>query len=292
MSQPPEEFSRVVETWRPAATSVEGRIDEWSVRAIAALLGAAAPLTGQPLPLTWHEVQLHEAPALGELGPDGHPLGGLLPPLSARQRRFGGGLVEVLAPLSVGAAATRVSRVADVRLRVGRSGWLLLVTEEHDIVSEGLLRVRDRRDIVYRAAADMRHGAAGAPADLPAGPPPGAVTMTLDPDARLLFMYSALTYNAHRIHYDPDYVRDVEGHGRLLVHGPLIATVCAEVAQRAVGELRSLEYRLVAPAFVGASVTFHAQRADDGACSVWATQDGQVCARGTARKRRQLLDRR
>jgi len=203
-----------------------------------------------------------------------------------------GGLVEVLAPLSVGAAATRVSRVADVRLRVGRSGWLLLVTEEHDIVSEGLLRVRDRRDIVYRAAADMRHGAAGAPADLPAGPPPGAVTMTLDPDARLLFMYSALTYNAHRIHYDPDYVRDVEGHGRLLVHGPLIATACAEVAQRAVGELRSLEYRLVAPAFVGASVTFHAQRADDGACSVWATQDGQVCARGTARKRRQLLDRR
>lgn len=283
MSLPPEEFSAVAATWRPAESSVEGRIDEWSTRALAALLGAPVPQAGQPLPLTWHEVQLREAPAPGQLGPDGHPLGGLLPPLSARQRRFGGGLVEVLAPLVVGAAATRVSRVADVRLREGRSGWLLLVTEEHEIVSEGVLRVRDRRDIVYRASADVRQSAAEGVVDSLAGPPAGAVSMTLDPDPRLLFMYSALTYNAHRIHYDPDYVRDVEGHGRLLVHGPLIATACAEVAQRTGGELRSLEYRLVAPAFVGSPVTFHAQRSDDGSCAVWATQDGRVCARGTAR---------
>lgn len=283
MSQPPEEFSAVAATWRPAETSVEGRIDEWSARALAALLGAAVPLAGQQLPLTWHEAQLHEAPTLAELGPDGHPIGGLLPPLSARQRRFGGGVIEVLAPLVVGATATRVSRVAQVRLREGRSGWLLLVTEEHEISSEGLLRVRDRRDIVYRAAADVRHSASGGAAESVAGPPADAVTMTLAPDPRLLFMYSALTYNAHRIHYDPDYVRDVEGHGRLLVHGPLIATACAEVAQRVVGQLQSLEYRLVAPAFAGSSVTFHAQRSDDGGCAVWATQDGRVCAHGTAR---------
>ena len=283
MSQPPEEFSAVAASWRPAEATVEGRIDEWSARALAALLGAAAPLAGQPLPLTWHEVLLHGTPAPGDLGPDGHALGGLLPPLSARQRRFGGGRVEVLAPLVVGAAATRVSRVADVRLREGRSGWLLLVTEEHEILSGGVLRVHDRRDLVYRAAADVLHSVAGATADSQAGPPVGAVTMSLEPDARLLFMYSALTYNPHRIHYDPDYVRQVEGHGRLLVHGPLIATACAEVAHRVVGQLRSLEYRLVAPAFVGVPVTFHAQRSDDGACAVWATQDGRVCARATAR---------
>ena len=283
MSQPPEEFSAVAATWRPAETSVEGRIDEWSARALAALLGAAVPLAGQPLPLTWHEVQLHEAPAPGQLGPDGHPLGGLLPPLLARQRRFGGGLVEVLAPLLVGSTATRVSRVADVRLREGGSGWLLLVTEVHEILSGGVLCVRDRRDLVYRAAVDVRRGVAGVAADSPAGPPVGAVTMSLEPDSRLLFLYSALTYNPHRIHYDPDYVRQVEGHGRLLVHGPLIATACAEVAHRVMGPLQSLEYRLVAPAFVGAPVTFHAQRSDDGACAVWATQDGRLCARGTAR---------
>lgn len=283
MSQPPEDFHAVAATWRPAETSVEGRIDEWSARALAALLGAAAPLAGQPLPLTWHEVQLHEAPAPGQLGPDGHPLGGLLPPVSARQRRFGGGLVEVLAPLVVGSTATRVSRVADVRLREGGSGWLLLVTEEHEILSGGVLCVRDRRDLVYRAATDVRRGVAGVAADSPDGPPVGAVTMSLEPDPRLLFLYSALTYNPHRIHYDPDYVRQVEGHGRLLVHGPLIATACAEVAHRVMGQLRSLEYRLVAPAFVGAPVTFHAQRSDDGACAVWATQDGRLCARGTAR---------
>jgi 3-methylfumaryl-CoA hydratase len=287
VSQPPEEFRAAAATWRPAETSVEGRIDEWSARALAALLGAAVPLAGRPLPLAWHEAQLHEAPTLAELGPDGHSLGGLLPPLSARQRRFGGGEIEVLAPLVVGATATRVSRVAQVRLRQGRSGWLLLVTEEHEISSEGSLRVRDRRDIVYRAAADVWHGtvgeAADPPAAPPAAPPAGAASMTLDPDPRLLFMYSALTYNAHRIHYDPDYVRDVEGHGRLLVHGPLTATACAEVARRVVGDLRSLTYRLVAPAFAGSSVTFHAQRSDDGGCAVWATQDGRVCAHGTAR---------
>lgn len=285
MSQPPEEFSQVVATWRPAETSVEGRIDEWAARALAALLGVAAPTVGEPLPLSWHEAQLHEAPALAELGPDGHPLGGLLPRLSARQRRFGGGRVEVLSPLLVGATATRVSRVADVRLREGRSGSLLIVTEEHEIRSGGRCCVRDRRDLVYRTAADVRRGFADA-ADSAAGSAADSaepVTMMLEPDARLLFMYSALTYNAHRIHYDPDFVREVEGHGRLLVHGPLIATACAEVARQLVGELRSLEYRLVAPAFVGASVTFHAQRSDDGACAVWATQDGRVCARGTAR---------
>ena len=283
MSEPPREFRAVAESWRPDQERVDGRIDEWSTAALAALLSVPPPSPGDPLPLGWHEVHLHDTPRLAELGPDGHRLGGLLPPLSARQRRFGGGLVEALAPLVVCAAATRVSRVADVRLREGRSGWLLLVSEEHEIASEGVLRVRDRRDIVYRASVDVRQGPGGGAVDSLAGPPVGAFSMTLDPDPRLLFMYSALTYNAHRIHYDPDYVRDVEGHGRLLVHGPLIATACAEVAQRTLGELRSLEYRLVAPAFVGSPVTFHAQGSDDGSCAVWATQDGRVCARGTAR---------
>jgi 3-methylfumaryl-CoA hydratase len=99
----------------------------------------------------------------------------------------------------------------------------------------------------------------------------------------MLFLYSALTYNAHRIHYDTDYLRSVEGHGRLLVHGPLIATVCAQVAGRLRGALSLVEYRLVAPAFVDRPVAFHAWTVDDGSCAVTAVQDQRVVARASAR---------
>jgi 3-methylfumaryl-CoA hydratase len=284
VTEPPGELRAVAESWRPDQERVDGRIDEWSTAALAALLDVPPPSPGDPLPLGWHEVHLHDTARMAELGPDGHRLGGLLPPLSARQRRFGGGVIEVLAPLPVGATARRDSRVVDVRLREGRAGWLLIVTEEHEIRSGRTVCVRDRRDLVYRVAEDVlsrRAAPAAEPRPAPAwdGPP----LLTLDPDPRMLFLYSALTYNAHRIHYDADYLRSVEGDGRLLVHGPLVATGCAQAAQQVVGVVRSLEYRLVAPAFAGRPVAFHARAADDGSCAVRVLQDGRLVARASAR---------
>lgn len=285
MTEPPGEFRAVAESWRPDQERVDGRIDEWSTAALAALLDVPAPSPGDPLPLGWHEVHLHDTPRMAALGLDGHRLGGLLPPLSARQRRFGGGVIEAVAPLPVGATARRDSRVVDVRLREGRSGWLLIVTEEHEIRSGGRICVRDRRDLVYRPAEDvLGHPPAEGPAERSSEPvPDGPPLLTLDPDPRMLFLYSALTYNAHRIHYDADYLRSVEADGRLLVHGPLVATGCALAAQQVVGVARSLEYRLVAPAFAGRPVAFHARAADQGSCAVRVLQDGRLVARASAR---------
>ncbi len=277
--QPPAEFQQVLDSWRPAAIRVSGRIDAWPTRALAALLGAPAPVTGEALPLLWHEVHLHDAPRPDDLAADGHPRAGLLPPLKERRRMFGGGKVEVLAPMLVGEEVTRDSRVVDVRLRHGRSGWLLLVTEEHDFRNDGRLLVRDRRDIVYRVPSDISGTAGGAPVVPPEDLPQGPAALELETDPRVLFMYSALTYNPHRIHYDRDFTRDVEGHPDLLVHGPLLATGCAEAARRLLGSLCVMEYRLVAPAYCGEPVRFHVREHDDGACEVSALQGRRVCAR-------------
>ena len=295
--QPPAEFARIAESWQPAATTASGRVQEWQVAAFAALIGADAPGTDEPLPLLWHETQLRDTPGLADLGPDGHPAAGLLPPLSQRRRMFGGGTVDVIEALRVGERASRVGRVVDRRLREGRAGWLLLVTEEYEWRgADGEVRVRDRRDLVYRAPSDIAAAAASGPSTAAkaaeskaaepkaAEPAPsGRWTLTMDTDERLLFMYSALTYNTHRIHYDAPYAGAEEGYPGLLVQGPLIATGCAEVARRHLGPVTSMTYRLVAPSFCGAPLTFHAAEPVDGVSEVWAVQHDKICARGTAR---------
>jgi 3-methylfumaryl-CoA hydratase len=286
MTGVPPEFRHVLDTWHPEPEVVEDELGVWPAQALAALLGAPPPSVGDPLPPLWHEVYLHRPLSLDELAPDGHPVGGaLLPPLPERRRMFGGGRVRVEAPLRVGERARRTSSVLDVRVREGRSGWLLLVTELHMLDVAGARRVREERDIVYRLPADVRAGPrspgptqAQALPDAAADPRAGSIpapapAFRLDVDERFLFLFSALTYNPHRIHYDRDHTV-AEGHRDLLVHGPLLALGAIEAARRLSAEaITALSYRLVSPAYPGTPIEFSAREAP--ATTVVGTQNGK-----------------
>jgi 3-methylfumaryl-CoA hydratase len=163
------------------------------------------------------------------LGPDGHPSrGGFLPPIDLPRRMWAGGRLQFLQPLRVGDAITRTSRIAGVDAKSGKSGALAFVTVRHEISCPRGTAIVEEHDIVYRAAAQP-----GAVAPVP---PAAAIDETFSrrivPDPVLLFRYSALTFNGHRIHYDRSYVTEVEGYPGLIVHGPLIATLLMDLLRR------------------------------------------------------------
>jgi 3-methylfumaryl-CoA hydratase len=220
--------------------------------ALVGLLGVAPPDLADGLPLGWHWLHLLERPAQCDLGIDGHPLRGAVPapPGPGRRRLWAGGSVRSLGPLRVGERATRTSRVLSSAEKTGRSGRLTLVTVGHVIEQAGEVVVEERQDILYRdgGALPLAETGAGKAEEEPVGD--GDWEVPVSPT--LLFRFSALTYNSHRIHYDRDYARDVEGYPGLVVHGPLQALVMAEAARSrgvptATGT--TLDYRLVAPLF-------------------------------------------
>lgn len=233
----------------------------WQAEALAGLLGVPAPAPGEGLPLTWHWIYLLEHPRTADLGRDGHALVGIpAPPEPGRRRMWAGGSIRSLAPLRVGRAARRRTRVLSQQDKHGRTGRLTFLAVGHEISQDGRLCVQERHDIAYRDAAPAGEAAAGRPAtvepsvDEPRTEPAPLADgeLTIDITAPLLFRYSALTYNGHRIHYDRDYARDVEGYPGLVTHGPLQACLMAEAARAArlmpTGPLR-FEYRLTSPLF-------------------------------------------
>jgi 3-methylfumaryl-CoA hydratase len=223
-----------------------GMLTTEPAEALADLLATDVP--GTQLPPLWHWVYLLERPPQAALGPDGHPTTGIpAPPGPGQRRMFAGGRVLTLAPLGVGADATRTTWVAHIAQKPGRSGPLTFVTVRNEYRQGERLAVVDEFDIVYRAP--------GAPLPLAPGslqatpwPVPREPALTLKVDETLLFRFSALTYNAHRIHYDHRWARQ-EGYGDLVVHGPLQALMMAELVRRRGGGLvgREFSYRLVAP---------------------------------------------
>ena len=216
---------------------------------LAATLGVAVP---EVLPLTWHWCLFQDWIPPGELGPDGHPRrGGFLPPIHDLPRRmWAGGEVEALGPLRPGDRVTRRSCIASATEKAGGSGRLVFVEVDHEIAGPAAPAIRERQTLVYRGA----EGAAVRDAPFAPPLPPSAAEVVLTPDPVLLFRYSALTGNGHRIHYDADYVRDQEGYPGLIVHGPLQATLLAGLAERANQgrEARRLCFRGARPAFAGA----------------------------------------
>ena len=211
--------------------------------ALAGLIGV--PMPADELPLFWHWLYLLERPAQADLGPDGHPVRGgiLVPPEPGRHRMWAGGRVRSVAPLRFGEVATRRAEILSSEDKRGRSGRLTFVTVGHQILQRDRLVIDERQDIVYRDMVSLQ-----APRDT-LDRPPEAGEWSLDVTPTLLFRFSALTYNGHRIHYDRDYARDVEGYPGLVTHGPLQALAMAEAA-RARGRRPTMsEYRLVAPLF-------------------------------------------
>jgi len=226
--------------------------------ALGALLDVPVPdLTGgEELPLLWHWLYLLERPATADLGPDGHPLRGTIPapPERGRRRMWAGGRLRRDAALRCGELATRRTTVAKSVDKQGRTGPMTFVTVLHQISQGGRVVLEEEQDIVYRAAAQAGDSAppnAGKVAEAEAVPS-GPEDWEVETPVALLFRFSALTYNGHRIHYDRDYARDVEGYPGLVVHGPLQALLMTEAVRRQGTAVRSgtrFEYRLVAPVF-------------------------------------------
>ncbi|GAB7007879.1 mesaconyl-C(4)-CoA hydratase [Nocardioides sp. AN3] len=269
------DITEVAATWEPEAVAVEGQLDADRAEVLADLLGTRAPLPGEPIRPLWHEIFLREPLRLSALGADGHPqASGLLPPIRNRRRMFGGSEARIVAPLRIGETARRTVQVADVRLKQGSHGALLIVTEEHRWRVDREDRFIERRSIIYRSDDD------GPPAVPPAPVPnhaPGAL------DERALFLFSSLTSNAHRIHYDAEYARTVEGHRGLLVHGPLTALLGAEAAFHETGrDLAAYTYRLVSPCYAHHSLTYTVTPDGADTLGVVAETDARTCLTATA----------
>lgn len=272
-----ESFAAIAERWRPGPAVTVRRLDPIPVRAFAGLLDQPADFAaGDRLPPLWHWFHFTPTAARGELGEDGHPLAGrFLPPFPDRRRMMAGGGIVLHAPLTLGEECTRESTLGPVTVKQGRSGEMLFTTVHHELRIAGRTVAEETEQVVYRRqaagdrrGADQRSGdqrAASAPADQPDGqvPPTSAVSLRCDPV--VLFRFSALTYNAHRIHYDRPYATGVEGYPQLVVHGPLLALLMLELPRRSGHEVRRFSYRLRRPLFSGSTAMVTADgSAQDG----------------------------
>jgi 3-methylfumaryl-CoA hydratase len=187
------------------------------------------PEAGDPLPPVWHWLYFLDAVPMREIGPDGHAKrGDFLPPVPLPRRMWAGGRFQFRAPLRIGDAIERTSEIVDVSLKEGRTGPLAFCTVRHTIAAGAVPCVIEEHDIVYRGAPAP--GEAPAPAQAP--PEGAAFGRTIAPDPVLLFRFSALTFNGHRIHYDHPYVTKVEGYPGLIVHGPLLAILLLDLVRR------------------------------------------------------------
>ena len=236
-------------TGGPSVIRTEVLVPE-AAEALAGLLDVDPPGAGQELPPLWHWIHLLERRPQRDLGPDGHPTTGIpAPPGPGRLRMFAGGRVAISAPLRLGEPATRTTRLVGTVDKQGRSGPMTFTTVRSDIEQNGRTVVVDEQDIVYRGAGSRLQAPPAAADDAGSGPP-ATGTLELDVDPVVLFRFSALTYNAHRIHYDAEYARD-EGYPGLVVHGPLQALLMGECLRRSGAPLVGSEfaYRLLAPTF-------------------------------------------
>lgn len=244
----------------------------------ATLAGTLAP---DPVPPGLHWSLLPDLSEPQDLGRDGHPRKGIfLPDLGLPRRMWAGGELSFAAPLRVGDTVTRDSLFADIAFKSGSSGRLGFLTMRHLWSVDGQTRITERQDIVYRE--DPKAGAAAAPAAA-AEDWPDATSWHITPDPVLLFRYSALTFNGHRIHYDQTYATGVEGYDGLVVHGPLQALWMLHLATTVLGGLpASFRYRGLSPLICGTAVAIEAREATVGLSLRIRRPDGVVTMQATA----------
>ena len=257
-----------------------GRSEEWfdvlepaRSNALLAALGDARCLkAGDALPPLHHWLYFWNVVTPEGLGEDGHPAkGGFLPPVPLPRRMWAGGRLTFERPLLLGERISRLSTIRSVTAKSGKSGDLIFVTVDPRISGESGLAVIEEQDLVYKG--ETTPGSIQPP---PAyGPAPVAPWQrAVVPDTVMLFRYSALTMNGHRIHYDLPYARDVEAYPALVVHGPLQATLLADLATKSLGKpLASFSFRGQVPAFVGTRLDVCGEPTDDGG-SLWTEQSG------------------
>ena len=263
-----------LQAWIGRSETVRDQIGATPVNALNATLDhPTMPVeAGAPLPPLWHWLYFLPLHRQSEIGPDGHARrGGFLPPVPLPRRMWAGRQFEFRAPVRVGDAVERTSTIADVSVKEGRTGKLVFVKVRHDLRCNGSAEpaIVEFHDIVYREAKR--------PGDVE--PPPQAAEVgarwqrEIVPDDVLLFRYSALTFNGHRIHYDRKYVTEVEGYPGLIVHGPLIATLLMDLVRRNApdADIATFRFKAVRPTFDLNPFRVNGQlQADGSTVKLWA----------------------
>jgi 3-methylfumaryl-CoA hydratase len=227
--------------WAGRERTVHDALCTFHAQALATALDHTdVPVAGDPLAPGWQWLYFLDTPRASATGQDGHPVvGGFLPPVALPRRMWAAGSMDILQPLKLGAAATRSSVIKSVDAKTGKTGILAFVTLDHQIFQDGQLCIREEQSLVYREMPT-------APAALPSGEPAPAEadwSRIVRPDPILLFRYSALTYNGHRIHYDRPYAVNQELYPGLIVHGPLLATLLLDLAQTKISGARIAAFR-------------------------------------------------
>ena len=278
-----EDFDRLNE-WIGRKESREDVAAAWPVEAMTATFDRRdrAPRPGDAIPPGWHWLYFLEAKPASELAADGHPRrGGFLPPVPLPRRMWAGGRLEFTRPLRVADALRRDSEIIAVEPKHGKSGSLVFVTVRHTVHAAGEVAVIEEHDIVYREAAR--------PTDPPPQPKAAPASATwrreITPDPVLLFRFSALTFNGHRIHYDLDYVRNEERYPGLIVHGPMQTLLLLDLCRRSeTRPVRKLDYRALHPVFHSERMTINGNPASDRSkAELWtANGAGSYAMTGTA----------
>jgi 3-methylfumaryl-CoA hydratase len=304
-------------SWIGRAEVSRDRVTPAPIAALSATLDRddPPPREGDPLPALWHWLYFLPHYRQSDVGPDGHAKrGGFLPPVPLPRRMWGGGRLQFTRALRVGEAIERESTIVDVVRKDGRSGPLVFVVVRHTIRGESGPAIVEEHDIVYRGEADGNRGDVGQPRSVadgprrssprapksdsdpqvqaakfesdPRNPADAAWSREIHPDPVLLFRYSALTFNAHRIHYDRRYVMETEGYPGLVVHGPLIATLLVDLLrrERPGAQMSGFSFRAVSPLFDIAPFFVRGTPADDGkSIRLWAANcDGGLAMDATA----------
>jgi len=284
MQSPDAEYTR----WIGRTETIADSLSAAQACAAAAMfdLDESPYRNGQALPPLWQWFYFLARVPQASLAPDGHPpRGGFLPPIPYPRRMFAGARLTFHRPLVIGEPASREGEIRDVSLKSGRSGSLAFVRVGYRYVQHGALCIEEEQDIVYREAS----APVPAPPEVePPAVPAGARVRTLHADSRLLFRFSALTFNAHRIHYDREYARTEEGYPGLIVHGPLIAMLLLahasgdEGAAPAAAPVRAFSFRSERPVFDLAPFRIVAVRDGDAVTLEAQGPDGLVAQRATA----------
>jgi len=271
--------------WIGRTQSVEDLAAPFPVRALAATLdeGDPDPRIGDPLPPLWHWLYFLEIAPQSKIGPDGHAeRGDFLPPVPLPRRMWAGSRFTFDGePVRVGETIERRSTIKSVEPKTGSTGAMVFVTVQHTILGPRGVSLVEEHDIVYREAAK--------PGEKPKPPKPAPTDPTwrkaIQADPVLLFRFSALTFNGHRIHYDQPYVTGTEGYPGLIVHGPLMGLLQMELARRSnpARIARRFEFRALSPVFAGGAFSVQARREEDGSVTTWvADQNGGLTQQGGA----------
>jgi 3-methylfumaryl-CoA hydratase len=261
-----------IEEWLGRSRRDEDEVTLGAVARLAATLDRdpSGFRHGSPIPESWYAILFGPLARQSTLGPDGHPeTGDFLPPMHGMRRMFAGRRVTFHRPLKIGDQVLRVSKVTRAEPKSGRTGPFTLVTMVQEISTRDGLAVTEEQDVVYRAAVAAGTAARQTEATPDAETPEWTQPILLDPV--LLFRYSAVTFNAHRIHYDLPYARDVEGYPALVMNGGLTLMLLIEVARpRLPGPIAFYAARAMSPLFVGTTAAFNGRLAGNGA-ALWAT---------------------